>query len=221
MEESENLAREVLRYLSPFTALEKEPKDLPYVSNGFKLVQSIGERSATLVSGGNLNRQLLVNLKLDPRVYVGYALGFSLDRLAMAVKGIKDESVLRSVDPRVTEQMVDLSPFVPVSKFPSIKKDLSVAVACSTSEDEIIKLAIQSAGESSGLIESATIISQTSFELLPAQATERLGMIPGQKNVLLRLVFCSSQHTLQHGEVNELCKRIYSRLHEGGRGYLM
>ena len=61
--------------------------------------------------------------------YSGLALGMGLDRLLMLVKHIPDIRLLRSGDPRVTRQLLDLRRYQPVSTMPPITRDLSVAVS--------------------------------------------------------------------------------------------
>jgi phenylalanyl-tRNA synthetase alpha chain len=56
-------------------------------------------------------------------------MGLGLDRLVMLVKGIDDIRLLRSTDPRVADQMGDLTPYRPVSSMPATTRDLSLAVA--------------------------------------------------------------------------------------------
>ena len=65
---------------------------------------------------------------LDPARVTGLAMGLGLDRLLMLRKGMNDIRLLRSDDPRVVEQMLDLSPYRPVSDQPAIRRDLSIAV---------------------------------------------------------------------------------------------
>ena len=43
----------------------------------------------------------------------------------------------------------------------------------------------------------------------------RIGIGPGQKNVLLRVVIRDLDRTLTHPEANELRDRIYAALHRG------
>jgi phenylalanyl-tRNA synthetase alpha chain len=44
---------------------------------------------------------------------------------------------------------------------------------------------------------------------------ERLGIVPGQKNVLLRVVLRDLERTLTDAEANALRDRIYAALHRG------
>jgi phenylalanyl-tRNA synthetase alpha chain len=54
----------------------------------------------------------------------GLALGMGLDRLLMLVKHIPDIRLLRSGDPRITCQMLDLAKYQHVSSMPPITRDL-------------------------------------------------------------------------------------------------
>jgi phenylalanyl-tRNA synthetase alpha chain len=51
----------------------------------------------------------------------GLASGWGLDRLLMLRKGIDDIRLLRSTDPRVARQMIDLEPYQPVSPMPAAR----------------------------------------------------------------------------------------------------
>ena len=67
------------------------------------------------------------------------------------------------------------------------------------------------------MIESLEILAETPYERLPAAAIERMGVSPGQKNVLLRVVLRALDRSLTHAECNVLRDRIYAALHEGDR----
>lgn len=58
----------------------------------------------------------------------GLALGLGLDRFLMLRKEVPDIRLIRSSDPRVAAQMLDLEPYRPVSAMPAVVRDLSVAV---------------------------------------------------------------------------------------------
>ena len=62
----------------------------------------------------------------------GLAMGLGLDRLLMLRKGIPDIRLLRSADPRVAAQMLDLEPYRPVSHMPPVRRDLSMVVGDDT-----------------------------------------------------------------------------------------
>jgi phenylalanyl-tRNA synthetase alpha chain len=57
--------------------------------------------------------------------------------------------------------------------------------------------------------------SETPYRALPSAAVARLGIAPGQKNVLLRVVLRALDRTLTHEECNVLRDDIYAALHRG------
>lgn len=147
----------------------------------------------------------------------GLAMGLGLDRLVMLRKGLDDIRLLRSSDPRIAIQMLDLDPYEPVSRMPAIARDLSIVVA-STADAESIGDRVRSAiGDRSTGIEEISIASETPYDALPVRARERLGIAPGQKNVLLHLVLRDVARTLTSEEANELRNDVYRAVHEGTR----
>ncbi len=159
----------------------------------------------------------------DPRVLAGaglahrsgLALGMGLDRLLMLHKGIPDIRLLRSADPRVASQMLDLAPYRPVSAMPAVRRDLSVAVDPET-DGEILGDRIREAlGADADAVEDVAILSSTAWEDLPGAAAARLGARPGQRNVLVRVVLRHLERTLTDEEANSLRDRIYAAIHQG------
>ena len=64
-------------------------------------------------------------------------------------------------------------------------------------------------------VESVEVVSETGAGELPPAARRRLGIVPGQKNVLLRVVLRALSRTLTHAEANELRHAINAADHEG------
>ena len=103
-------------------------------------------------------------------------------------KGIEDIRALRSSDPRIQAQMLDLEPYRAVSSQPPIYRDLSVAVAERGERGRARRPVRSSLAAASGSIESIEVLAETSYLELSLAARRRLGISPHQKNVLLRLV---------------------------------
>jgi phenylalanyl-tRNA synthetase alpha chain len=55
---------------------------------------------------------------------------------------------------------------------------------------------------------------------LPVAIRERLGMSPGQKNVLVRVTIRDPVRSLRREEANALAQQVYRALHRGRCGYL-
>jgi phenylalanyl-tRNA synthetase alpha chain len=142
-------------------------------------------------------------------------MGLGLDRILMLRKGIDDIRLLRSTDPRVASQMLDLDPYRAVSTMPPTRRDLSIAIASETTAEELGDRVRAALGARADAVEEIAIVSETSHDDLPAAARARLGMREGQKNVLLRVVLRDLSRTLTHAEANDLRNAIYAELHEG------
>ena len=145
----------------------------------------------------------------------GLALGMGLDRLLMLAKHIPDIRLLRSVDPRIAGQMLDLAPYRPVSSMPPITRDLSVAVSEDDDEETIGGQVRDALGADASCVEQVRVLSATAYQQLPASAIDRLGAKPGQKNLLVRVVLRDLDKTLTGDAANALRDRIYKALHQG------
>lgn len=172
---------------------------------------------------GRIATSLLERLQIDPLHHGGLALGMGLDRLTMLRKGIPDIRLLRDQNPRVQAQMHDLNRWNAVSRLPSIARDISLAVTPGLSEEVLTEKMLLAAGNCSEWIEEMQIKGRWEFSDLPDQAIERLGLLPGQENVLLRVVLRDCSRSITTAEANALYADIQSALHEGvpGAGYRM
>ncbi|MCL2018004.1 MAG: hypothetical protein FWG80_04530 [Alphaproteobacteria bacterium] len=145
----------------------------------------------------------------------GIAMGPGLDRMLMVAKNIPDIRLLRSADPRVTEQMQDLEPYREVSAMPPVIRDLSIVVDREMDNDLLGDMTKEALGMDANIIELVNIVSETSYEQLPLVARERLGIKESQKNILLRVVLRALDRTLTNGECNDYRNIIYKALHKG------
>jgi phenylalanyl-tRNA synthetase alpha chain len=152
----------------------------------------------------------------------GLALGVGLDRLLMLMKEVPDIRLLRSADPRVTAQMLDLARYTAVSTRPPVTRDLSVAVAAGDLAEDLgdrVREALEG-GRGGGwaeaaCVESVRIVTRTPCAELPAQALARLGARPDQDNLLVRVVLRGLDRTLTDQEANGLRDRVYAAIHQG------
>ena len=149
--------------------------------------------------------------------WTGLAMGLGLDRLLMLRKGIPDIRLLRSTDPRIAEQMLDLAAYRPVSHLPPVRRDLSIAVGSETdvSAEAIGDRVRDALGADADAAESVEVVGETAHGALPSAARTRLGLAAGQRNVLVRLVLRPLDRTLTDAEANRLRDRVYAALHEG------
>jgi phenylalanyl-tRNA synthetase alpha chain len=153
---------------------------------------------------------------LHGRRWSGLALGLGLDRAVMLRKGIGDIRLLRSDDHRVSVQMRTLEPYREVSAMPPTARDLSIAVADGVDAEELgdrVRRALDPAELDA--VEEVRIAEETPGSRLPPQAVARIGLRPGQKNVLVRLVLRHPTRTLTADEANAVRNRVYAAVHEG------
>lgn len=187
----------------------------PYTTGGRQVdVIDVGE-PVELAECGLAAPDVLDRAGLDPARWSGLALGMGLDRALMLRKGIADIRLLRSPDPRVADQLLDLQPYRAVSSMPPARRDVSVAVEAAADAETLGDRVREALGPSAELVEEVAVLSTTPYEELPEPARARLGIRHGQVNVLLRVVLRPVDRTLTADEVNELRDRILATLHEG------
>jgi phenylalanyl-tRNA synthetase alpha chain len=145
----------------------------------------------------------------------GLAMGLGLDRLVMLAKGLEDIRLLRSLDERIASQMADLTPYRPVSTMPAARRDLSVAVESELDSELLGDRVREVLGPDAAAVEEVSVLSETPYADLPGSARARMGVRPGQKNLLVRIVLRDLERTLTAVEANALRDRVYAGLHRG------
>ncbi len=187
----------------------------PYTVDGREVEVIDGDQPVELAECGLAAPHVLAGAGLDPDRWSGLALGIGMDRVLMLRKGIPDIRLLRSDDPRVVGQLLDLSPYRPVSALPPARRDLSLAVDASADAETLGDRVRDALGAEADLVEEVAVLSTTPYDDLPPAARERLRIRPGQDNALLRVVLRAADRTLTAAELNTLRDRLYHALHEG------
>jgi phenylalanyl-tRNA synthetase alpha chain len=185
----------------------------PYTLNGREIYARVGGHDVEIGECGLAHPEVLRRPG-----WSGLAMGLGLDRLVMLAKGVDDIRLLRSTDRRVAAQMLDLTPYRPVSAQPATVRDLSLAVAADVDAELLGDRVRALLGPAAATIEEITVCAQTAWGELPDTARARMGLVQGQKNVLLRLVIRDLDRTLTAAQANEIRDRIYAGLHEGTAG---
>ena len=207
----------VLAALTPGLPVRQHQRAHPYTVSGRQADVCHDGRWVEVGECGLAHPRVLAAAGLPGRS--GLALGMGLDRLLMLAKRIPDIRLLRSADPRVAGQMLDLSAYQRVSVMPAITRDLSVIVDNDDEYDEeTLGDRIRDAlGADADRVEEARVLSATPYDELPAPAVARLGAAPGQRNLLVRVVLRDLDATLTNAAANVLRDRIYRALHQGTR----
>lgn len=188
----------------------------PYTLEGRQLDVKLPTGWVEVGECGLASPRVLREAGLGPEV-TGLAMGVGLDRLLMARKGIEDIRLLRSTDPRIRPQLLDLSRYRAVSRQPPVMRDMSIAVDAQTDAESLGDQLRVALGTDNLCVEELRVLSETPYDGLPAAAIERLGMDSSQKNLLLRLVLRHPDRTMTSARANALRDRIYVALHAGSR----
>jgi phenylalanyl-tRNA synthetase alpha chain len=188
----------------------------PYTIHGRQIDVLLDDQWIEIGECGVAAPHVLQRAGLDDS-WTGLAMGPGLDRLLMLRKGIRDIRLLRSTDPRVADQMLDLAPYKSVSSMPPVRRDLSVVVDASADvSPEVLGDKVRNAlGADADAAESLEVLGETPYDDLPPTARDRLQLTPGQRNVLVRLVLRPVDRTLTDAEANALRDKVYRALHEG------
>jgi len=197
----------------PGTRWRTQPATHPYTTHGRQIDALVGNTWIEIGECGLASRALLSECGLPD--HHGLAMGLGLDRLLMLRKGIDDIRLLRATDPRIARQMLDLSPYTPVSVMPPVRRDLSIVLDHALDAEQLgdrVRAALIDRAE---LVESVELVSVTPYEDLPPAARARLGIAPHQLNALVRVTLRALDRTLTHDECNELRDVIYDALHRG------
>jgi phenylalanyl-tRNA synthetase alpha chain len=203
----------LLAALVSAAASRQEARRHPYTTGGRQVDVQAGHDWVEVWECGLAHPAVLARAGL--RDCTGLALGMGLDRLLMLRKGIPDIRLLRSADPRVASQMQDLAEYRPVSSKPAISRDISVAVP-PDDDDETLGDRIRDAlGPDADAVEDVRVLSATGADELPIAAIARLGLQPGQRNLLVRVTLRRLERTLTDADANVLRDRIYAAVHQG------
>lgn len=187
----------------------------PYTVGGRQLDVRLAGEWLELAECGRIHPDVLAGSGLDPRRWSGLALGMGLERALMLRKNIPDIRYLHAAEDRIAVQMQNLDPWQPVSPLPAARRDISVVVADDEDDETLGDLIRAALGPRTEVIESVELRSRTPYEGLPAGARHRLGIRPGQTNMLLRITLRPLDRTLTAHEANCLRNEIYRAVHQG------
>jgi phenylalanyl-tRNA synthetase alpha chain len=192
-----------------------QPARHPYTCGGLQVDVRTPTGWVELAECGLAAERVLAGAGLDPARWSGLALGMGLDRALMLRKGIDDIRLLRSTDPRITAQLLDLDAWRPVSCQPPVRRDLSIVVDTPVDAELLGDTVRAALGDATDDLEAVSVVTSTGYADLPPAARDRLGLRPDQANVLLRLVLRPLSGTLTDQRANELRDEVYAAVHRG------
>jgi phenylalanyl-tRNA synthetase alpha chain len=211
---SESIAA-LMKTLLPNHEVKQSKSPHPYTINGVQLDAIEDQDRIEVGECGNIDPDLLDRNGWSSNDYTGVAIGLGLDRVLMLRKGIPDIRLLRDPDSRIQQQMLDLSPWRPVSRQPKAERDISIVVDQNTDMDIIGDHVRITLGEQAHWLEELQLLSRTEYQQLPKSAVERLGMTSSHVNLLLRISLRHPTRSVPTSLANELRNKIYLSLNQG------
>ena len=205
---------------APDWVLRIEDSPHPYTNQGIEVNAKKDGRDIEILECGLIGDELLKLNGLDPRNVSGLASGPGLDRLVMTLKDIPDIRYLRSSNSRIAAQMHSLERYKEVSLQPPISRDLSYSASETQVEEDISQNIENAIGKWLAALESVQLLSETNYKDLPDTAKLKLGIKPGQKNVLDRITLRDLNRSITSQEANQIYNQIYSKVNEGEGGYI-
>lgn len=205
----------VVRAALPGRAHRVIDAEHPYTKQGLQIDVEHGAGWVEIGECGLASPDVLAEAGIDVASVSGLAMGLGLDRLVMLRKCLPDIRLLRSDDPRVAAQMLDLEPYRQVSTAQPIRRDLSIAVDEDDGAEDLGDRVRAALGERAEWVEAVEILSETPYGALSAAARARIGMLPEHKNVLVRVVLRPLGRTLTNDEANDARDDIVAALHRG------
>lgn len=192
----------------------------PYTTDSIEVEVEYMWKWLEVLGAWVVHPDVLEKLGIDPEKYNGWAFGFGIERLAMILKQIPDIRIFWSKDPRIIKQWWNFDPYIEISQFPAVWKDISfLAPSDKFMKDE---KEMQKSGEiefidESGIFEVSSIARDVSNWLI--ESVKVVDMFEnekkfwtGRKSISIRLTFRSLERTLTNEEINLLLFQIRDKL---------
>lgn len=162
----------------------------PYTDPSLQVEVKIDDEWVEILGGGMPKKSVLKKMGLEG--YNGWAFGFGLERLAIISMKLPDIRLLWSEDERVKKQLVLGNPFVSVSKYPPVVRDISFIVGKDFVPNNYFDLVRDVVGD---MVEQMKLLDTYENE-------EKLGA--GKVSYAYRITYRSIGRTLTNEEVNAL-----------------
>jgi phenylalanyl-tRNA synthetase alpha chain len=192
----------------------------PYTTDSLEVEVEYKWKWIEVTGAGIVHPSVLEKLGIDSKKYNGWAFGFWIERLAMALKQIPDIRIFWSDDKRILSQWGNLEPYKNISNFPPIYKDISFF----TTKDKFIQDEPES--RKSGKIE---LINESDSFDIAGIAREIWGWLieevrvidvfendkkfwNDKKSVCVKITFRSLEKTLTNDEINITYFQIREKL---------
>ena len=195
IDDLKNVLAEIVKTVFGKDAVYRFNEDVfPYTDPSLEVeLQSEGEW-VELLGGGMPKKAVLANMGVTG--YNGWAYGFGLERLAIAGMKLPDIRLLWSDDERVKKQLVLGQPFVEVSKYPPVIRDISFIVDKNFIPNDYFDLVREIAND---LVEEVELVDQYEDE-------SKFGK--DKISYTYRIIYRSVDRTLTSEEIDKLHKTL-------------
>ncbi|MDD2487799.1 MAG: hypothetical protein PHS92_05535 [Candidatus Gracilibacteria bacterium] len=194
----------------------------PYTTDSLEIEVMYKGKWLEVTGAGVVHPDVLEKLGLDSEKYNGWAFGFGIERLVMALKQIPDIRIFWSNDSRITKQWDNLETYKEVSSFPPVYKDISMVVPKEKFKKDIEE------EKKSGELELTKDTESDFFAItgiirdVGGDLIEEVKIIdiyendtkftPKNKSLSLKMVFRSIERTLTNDEINKMYFEIREKL---------
>ena len=195
LDDLKNVLSEIVKSIFGQNTVFRFNEDVfPYTDPSLEVEVQMEGEWVELLGGGMPKKEVLANMGVTG--YNGWAYGFGLERLAIASMKLPDIRLLWSDDERVKKRLVLGQPFVEVSKYPPIVRDISFVVDKNFVPNDYFDLVRDVAGD---LAEEVELIDKYDNE-------EKFGK--DKLSYAYRVTYRSVDRTLTHEEIDKLHKKL-------------
>ena len=195
LDDLKNVLSEIVKSIFGQNTVFRFNEDVfPYTDPSLEVEVQMEGEWVELLGGGMPKKEVLANMGVTG--YNGWAYGFGLERLAIASMKLPDIRLLWSDDEPVKKRLVLGQPFVEVSKYPPIVRDISFVVDKNFVPNDYFDLVRDVASD---LAEEVELIDKYDNE-------EKFGK--DKLSYAYRVTYRSVDRTLTHEEIDKLHKKI-------------
>src|SRR3989338_5548082 len=195
LDDLKNVLAEIVKTIFGPDVVYRFNEDIfPYTDPSLEVEVQMEGEWVELLGGGMPKKAVLANMGVTG--YNGWAYGFGLERLAIASMKLPDIRLLWSDDERVKRQLVLGQPFVEVSKYTPVIRDISFVVDKNFIPNDYFDLVRDVASD---LAEEVELIDKYDNE-------EKFGK--DKLSYAYRVTYRSVDRTLTHEEIDKLHKKL-------------
>lgn len=196
MEELKSILSGLINLLFPNQEYRFKDDYFPFTEPSLEVEVKFGEQWLEILGGGSVHYEIMENLGMADKKALAFGIG--IERLAMILFEIKDIRLFWSNDKRFISQFKngEVTKFVPYSKYPEVKRDISMWVPDDFHENDFYDLVRD-------LDENDVIEDVNLFDTFVNNKR-----VNNKKSFGFRVTYRSPEKTLTDKEVNSLHENL-------------